>query len=371
MAARQKRDSLSVVKTLSLSVMTPTAGTKSKSSASKKTLAADSSFGDRDSRSSTPVSVISNGTTSGSVRPRSARIAAGGGQRSRTSSPQPVAKKTRRVMEDLVDDDECELGLEAIDETESRSDSNDEAEVEDDDPEFANDEMDAMPDESVSVACSEGTDSASVVSGLAKKIFPRRPRTPDFIFDDDVEIPKLDLPESSSDLLLTGSDLMVAFGIYEVLRRFRAIVRLSPFRFEDFCAALVAGNGDDQSVLLVDIHTALLRALLREDDGNNTTFGPYDTKDSVAISMYFIDPMTWYECIRAYLDSDISSAEFRSALPSLGHPFYSNVGQTERLSLLRTLTDLFLGTNGVRQELTNEGDIHHDDHCRACHKYGL
>jgi len=357
-----KRECLPFVKLESLSVMTPTAANKSKSNGSKKALAVDGVSGGGDSRSSTPVSGISNGPS----RPRSARIAAGGGRRSRARSPEPVIKKTRRIMDDVVDDDECELGLEAVDETEWPSDSNDEMEDEEE-PGFVHDELDTLADESVSQACSEGTDNASVISGLAKKVFPRRPKTPDFIFDD-VEVPKLVLPESSNDLLLTGSDLMVAFGIYEVLRRFRAIVRLSPFRLEDFCAAVVASNGDDQSVLLVEIHMTLLRSLLREDDGNNTTFGPYDTKDSVAIAMHFVDPMTWYECIRSYLDSDLSSSEFRSALHTLSYSSYFTAGTSERLNLLRVLTDLFLGTNAVRQELASEGQFLHDDHCRACHK---
>jgi len=67
----------------------------------------------------------------------------------------------------------------------------------------------------------------------------------------------------------------MALQVYEVLRQYRAIVRLSPFRFEDFCAALAA---EEQSVLIVEIYSSLLRSLMREDEGNNTTYGPSDVK---------------------------------------------------------------------------------------------
>jgi len=270
---------------------------------------------------------------------------------------------------DVVDDDECELGLEAVDETLSNFDDNDD--VDDREQENSdNDDLDeSLADESASVAGSEAADSVSGNAYLDKlKVFPRRPKSPEYTVDD-VDVPELVLPESSTDLLVDNNDLMSALQVYEVLRRFRSIVRLSPFRFEDFCAALTASGGDDQSNLIVDIHVALIRSLLREDDGNNTTFGPQDTKDSITIAMHFVDAMTWYECTRAYLDSDPDSVEFRSALPLLSRTSYASVTVSERLQMLRTLTDLFLATNRVREELTSEGNIQYDDHCRACHRY--
>jgi len=273
---------------------------------------------------------------------------------------------------DVVDDDECELGLEAVDETLSNFDDNDDDDdVDDREQENTdNDDLDeSLADESASVAGSEAADSVSGNAYLDKlKVFPRRPKSPEYTVDD-VDVPELVLPESSTDLLVDNNDLMSALQVYEVLRRFRSIVRLSPFRFEDFCAALTASGGDDQSNLIVDIHVALIRSLLREDDGNNTTFGPQDTKDSITIAMHFVDAMTWYECTRAYLDSDPDSVEFRSALPLLSRTSYASVTVSERLQMLRTLTDLFLATNRVREELTSEGNIQYDDHCRACHRY--
>jgi len=259
--------------------------------------------------------------------------------------------------------------MEAVDETQSNVDSNDDDDLDERERDNSDDDLDgSLADESASVAWSEATDSVTGGTKLdSVKLFPRRPKSPEYVVDDS-EVPTLVLPESSTDLLLDSSDLMSALQVYEVLRRFRSIVRLSSFRFEDFCAALTASSGDDQSNLIVDIHVALIRALLREDDGNNTTFGPQDTKDSIAVAMHFVDAVTWYECIRAYLDSDPDSVEFRSALPLLCRTSYASVTVAERLLLLRTLTDLFLATNRVREELTSEGNIQYDDHCRACHR---
>ena len=45
--------------------------------------------------------------------------------------------------------------------------------------------------------------------------------------------------------------VMSAMSVYEVLRHFRSIIRLSPFRFEDFCMAL---QSEEQSSLLSEVN---------------------------------------------------------------------------------------------------------------------
>ena len=332
---------------------------------SKRTFASAAAAGDAgsDSRCSTPASTASSG--GGSQDPSAGHTDQSAGDCPK-SDPAP-SSKPRKVEYDVADDDDCDLGLEAIDETQSNFESNDDDDVDDDEREISDhDDLDgSLADD----AWSEAADSVTGGTSVDKtRLFPRRPKSPEYMIDS-TEVPTLVLPESSTDLLIENGDLMSALQVYEVLRRFRSIVRLSPFRFEDFCAALTASGGDDQSNLIVDIHVTLIRALLREDDGNNTTFGPQDTKDSISIAMHFVDAMTWYECIRAYLDSDPDSVEFRSALPLLNRTSYASLTVTERLQLLRTLTDLFLATNRVREELTSEGNIQYDDHCRACHRY--
>lgn len=140
---------------------------------------------------------------------------------------------------------------------------------------------------------------------------PSRPLTPVPVWLQDRPYPQLDLPKSSDDLLLPSGHVLRAVGIYEVLRHFRTLVRLSPMRFEDFCAALVA---EEQSSLLAEVHMALLKALIREEDSQQTHFGPLDQKDSINVILYFIDALTWPESLRLYLQSD---AEFRIPLTIL------------------------------------------------------
>lgn len=210
---------------------------------------------------------------------------------------------------------------------------------------------------------SEDESLSTVSSSVSKKrLFLKRPKTPEI--PDDKDIPPLDLPTSSTDLLLPVEYVLQAIGIYEVLRHFRIILRLSPFTFEEFCAALLS---EEQSSLLVELHVTMIRALLREDESNSTTYGPQDTKDSVNISLFFLDAMTWPELLRAILDSE-KHPEYRRYLSVVESPNYPFVSYIEKMKVLQTLTDLVMATTKVREEIINEGNIHYDDHCRACHK---
>ena len=156
-----------------------------------------------------------------------------------------------------------------------------------------------------------------------------------------------------------------SLGIYEVLRRYRNLVRLSPFRPEDFCAALVS---DEQSALLTEIHIALIKAILREEDSQQTHFGPLDQKDSINISLYLIDTVTWPEVLRIYVESDPSFS--RHVLEILSTKEYPYTEIDDRLTVLQFLTDQFLTTTFVRDDMIQEGPIHYDDHCRVCHRLG-
>ena len=109
------------------------------------------------------------------------------------------------------------------------------------------------------------------------------------------------LPPSSEDLLITPDVLLKACSTYEVLRHYRMLLRLSPFRFEDFCASLAA---EEQSNLLSEIHIALLKTIMRAEEKDNTTFAPMDQKDSVNCMFFFLDSLTWPEGLKSYLSSD-------------------------------------------------------------------
>uniref|UniRef100_H3D9E3 Bromodomain PHD finger transcription factor n=1 Tax=Tetraodon nigroviridis TaxID=99883 RepID=H3D9E3_TETNG len=178
------------------------------------------------------------------------------------------------------------------------------------------------------------------------------------------DIPNLELPKSSEDLVIPTSHLLNASAVYEVLRNFGSVLRLSPFRFEDFCAALAS---QEQCTLLAETHISLLKAILREEDTSNTTFGPADVKDSVNSTLYFVDGMTWPEVLRAYCESD---PEYRHILPFQEGEEYPYEPLGSKIKVLQFLVDQFLATNIAREELMSEGVVAYDDHCRVCHRLG-
>jgi len=204
---------------------------------------------------------------------------------------------------------------------------------------------------------------SDVVDSSAK--FCRLPSPPVPIWmDTDREIEELELPKSSDDLLLERDLVMKAVSIYEPLRRFHQLVRLSPFRFEDFCAALAS---DEQSSLLAEIHIQLLKTILREEDSNGTIFGPTEVKDSSQAVLYFVDYLTWPESLRSYLESDSQWHEMFKLISSVEYPF---CGPELRIKVLMWLVDMLLATNPVREALLSEGNILHEDHCRQCGRLG-
>uniref|UniRef100_A0A674N1F9 Bromodomain PHD finger transcription factor n=1 Tax=Takifugu rubripes TaxID=31033 RepID=A0A674N1F9_TAKRU len=194
-----------------------------------------------------------------------------------------------------------------------------------------------------------------------KKARASRPRTPIL---EEKDIPPLVLPDSSEDLLIPKEELLNSSSIYEVLRNFSTVLRLSPFCFEDFCAALV---GQEQSTLIAETHISLLKAILREEDSSNTTFGPADLKDSINSTLYFIDGMTWLEVLRAYCESD---QEYHHVLPYMDKDDYPYTSLRSKIKVLQFLVDQFLTTNIAREELMSDGSMQYDDHCRVCHRLG-
>ncbi|XP_055604256.1 nucleosome-remodeling factor subunit NURF301-like, partial [Uranotaenia lowii] len=228
------------------------------------------------------------------------------------------------------------------------------------------DSMRSASDSEESLAAESESDfsiqSFSVSTGMSCQKEP----SPDPIWLQDREYPPLKLPQSSEDLLVPHSIVLKCTSIYEIIRRFRNLVRLSPFRLEDFCAAIMC---EDLSSLLTEVHIMLLKAVLREEDSQQTHFAPLDQKDSVNIALYLIDSITWPEVLRSYIESDSSilDQEVLSILSLNEYPF---VTPEEKLKVLQFLTDQFLTTTTVRDDMLQEGPIHYDDHCRICHRLG-
>lgn len=300
------------------------------------------------SRSSTPLSISPASTPT-----------RGKFERGRTRES---AYKGRNFIQSLFDDDD--LSRDSFDGAGSLDGRSVNYDEDDDLIENGSDDSFEDPGDDDSDYSVESTGNSS--TSRKKVIIFRRPKSPEIPFDQ--EVPPLILPQSSNDLLIPAEYLMQCIGIYEVLRHFRTIVRLSPFTFEDFCASLL---GEEQCTLHSEIHVNLIKAILREEEANSSSFGPSDVKDSINISLFFLDSMTWPEVFRAYLESDKNLVEeYKDVLFVLQMPDFPFVSVSDKLKVLQTLSDLFLSTNRVREEILNEGNIHYDDHCRACHKLG-
>ncbi|XP_063816886.1 nucleosome-remodeling factor subunit BPTF isoform X2 [Pseudophryne corroboree] len=290
-------------------------------------------------------------------------VSGGGGQRGRGRGCRPSTGRNPSKV--VYDDHESEEESGQDEEPEERRDTEEEPdeEPEDMDDEDYQHDMEEEDEDDASYCTESSFRSHSTYSSTPGRRKPRvhRPRSPIF---EEKDVPPLEFPKSSEDLLLPSEQLMNVIAIYEVLRNFGTVLRLSPFRFEDFCAALVS---QEQCTLMAETHVALLKAVLREEDTSNTTFGPADLKDSVNSTLYFIDGMTWPEVLRVYCESD---KEYHHVLPFQEVDDYPYGPIESKVQVLLFLVDQFLTTNMAREELMSEGVIQYDDHCRVCHKLG-
>lgn len=76
------------------------------------------------------------------------------------------------------------------------------------------------------------------------------------------------------------------------MRTYCHTIQISPFLFEDFCAAL---RSTTQSKILCDIHIALLRLIFRDDEDDQTLYSVQDTNNSFNIMLQLLEPMTFGE----------------------------------------------------------------------------
>ncbi|XP_034937972.1 nucleosome-remodeling factor subunit NURF301 isoform X2 [Chelonus insularis] len=305
------------------------------------------------SRAASPVESDGSKRSTRTRRPRGGKSRKGG----------HAGPYSRRGYNTNVDynDSEYHYGSDFGDESSEKSDIDDDPLQTDEESSETLEEPDPSSDSDFSLS------SFSNTSGTPRKSLLGQPRppSPEPLWLQNRELPPLELPKSSDDLLIAKEYVMPCLSIYEVLRHFRSLVRLSSFRFEDFCAVI---NCEDQTNLLAEIHIMLIKALLREEDSQQTHFGPLDQKDSVNVSLYFVDSMTWPEILRSYVESDKQfDQNILNILTNTEYPFTTI---ENRLKVLQFLTDQFLITNPVREDLIHEGNMHYDDHCRVCHRLG-
>ncbi len=194
------------------------------------------------------------------------------------------------------------------------------------------------------------------------------PQTPvPFWLREDEEIPPIALPDSSEDLLVPNDHLLKVFSVYEVLRRYHQILRLTPFRIEDFCSAIAS---EEQSNLLSEVHMALVRTLVRSEE-SNFGFGASDQKDSISCVFFFMDSVTWPDALRMFLQSDPAYEEPLQIMNKYEYPFGGpDVMIKNRVEILSFLADQILSTSVVRDFIAEDGRMAPEEHCRVCHRLG-
>lgn len=111
---------------------------------------------------------------------------------------------------------------------------------------------------------------------------------------------------------------------------------------------------EEQSYLLAEIHIMLLKAILREEDLQQTHYGAVDQKDSINSILYFMDTITWPEVLRGYIDSDKSFDPQLLKVFNSGDEYpFTNI--KNRLIVLQFLTDQFLTSTPIREDFIHEG----------------
>ncbi|XP_046856305.1 nucleosome-remodeling factor subunit BPTF-like isoform X2 [Xenia sp. Carnegie-2017] len=210
-----------------------------------------------------------------------------------------------------------------------------------------------------------GSSRSTEISHISNEIlYFQNCRIKSFEFIDLPDVKELKLPPSADDLILANEHVLDALGVYEIVRKFGRILRLSPFRFEDFCAALVA---DDKSLLLDQIHLNLVRSIIAEDEANGYSFAANDEKESINLFLYFLDNFTWPEIVRSYITAN---AELSKAVSFVNDSNYPYVSVEKKITVLCCLTEQFLSSNAVREDVVSEGSFVSEDHCRNCLKMG-
>uniref|UniRef100_A0A914HJP6 DDT domain-containing protein n=1 Tax=Globodera rostochiensis TaxID=31243 RepID=A0A914HJP6_GLORO len=179
------------------------------------------------------------------------------------------------------------------------------------------------------------------------------------------QIPPLILSDSSVDLLIYKEHLMDTLEVYEVLKNYGSILQLSPFLFEDFCAAI---RSPKQSRLLCEIHLAFMRLFFREEESEHTIFAATETTVSVNIIVHLMDSMNFAEVLRHYVESDpLFPADVLHILESSNYPF---VELDKRLRVLKWMCERFFEFDLIKRIVGGINKTKHDEQCRSCGKMG-
>lgn len=176
-------------------------------------------------------------------------------------------------------------------------------------------------------------------------------------------LPKLELPESSADIPIARQHTMDAIEVYEILRSYHRTLRITPFTFEDFCAALISKNN---SCIMAEVHMALLRVCLKSDDEEQTHYSVTDTNNAVNIMLHHMDTLTYAEILRQYIESyQLEDSSVRDAINVENYPY---VGYEAKLVVLLFMSYRFLYSSEFKKVVNNAGKFQNDESCRVCGK---
>ncbi|EGT51219.1 CBN-NURF-1 protein, partial [Caenorhabditis brenneri] len=176
-------------------------------------------------------------------------------------------------------------------------------------------------------------------------------------------LPKLDLPETSQDIPIPISSTMDAIEIYEILRSYHRTLRITPFTFEDFCAALISKNN---SCIMAEVHMALLRVCLKSDDEELTQYSVTETNNSVNIMIHHMDTLTYAEILRQYIEAyPFTDSCVRDAINVENYPY---VGYEPKIVVLLFMSYRFLYSSEFKKVVSNMGRFQTDENCRVCGK---
>ncbi|CAF2580635.1 unnamed protein product [Rotaria sp. Silwood2] len=184
--------------------------------------------------------------------------------------------------------------------------------------------------------------------------------------EEDIDDEIFNLPISSNDLSVTSQQALHLATIYEFLRHFSSILRLTPFLFEHFCTSIIQSI-DINNILFSQIHICLLRLLIKQDDDDGITYASEtDVKGIIDLSFVTMDYITWPYILQLYVTSHPQLKIFTSIVKD--YPFNTSI--QEKIDILSALCDVTLTTKTIRREFDDTKPKQHDDNCRQCQKRG-
>ena len=184
--------------------------------------------------------------------------------------------------------------------------------------------------------------------------------------DDDLVDEPFNLPATSNDLLVPARQALHLATIYEFLRHFSSILRLSPFLFEHFCTSIIK-SVDINNLLFSQIHICLLRLLIKQDDDDGITYASEtDVKGIIDLSFVTMDYLTWPHILQLYVSNHPQLKMLSQIIRE--YPFKTSID--DKVDVLSALCDVALTTKIIRREFDDTKPKQHDDNCRQCQKRG-